>query len=68
MNWIPADEQMPELGVRVLTFAPERYFSVSIHSFHHEGSYDWWIADGDGNYPVADSIVTHWMPLPLEVE
>lgn len=68
MKWISVGERLPEMDARVLTFAPARYFSVSIHILRHliALDMDWWM--GDQNFVVAEGNVTHWMPLPPEVE
>lgn len=57
---------MPEDDARVLTLAPGRYYPIKIHTLRHFADIDWWM--GEQNFVVSEDDVTHWMPLPPEVE
>ena len=66
LNWIPAEERMPESGRRVLTYCPNTYapYRISIHTYHvnYADAGPFWV--GGRNYPVDRNYITHWAELP----
>lgn len=68
MKWISVKEQLPKYGVRVLTYAPGRYFNVAIHCLRRwDDMYGFeWL--GENNSIISKDDITHWMPLPVKYE
>lgn len=60
-GWIKCSERLPDIGERVLVYAPNSHAIFMVAYRNMRGTWK----NSNGNYVHGDSdFITHWMPLP----
>lgn len=67
-SWISVEDQVPEFGVRVLVYAPDRGVISGHRETQDKDGSSWRLGICEysfgGQYQVSTKKVTHWQPLP----